>query len=207
MARNRRPNRIAAHTAPSPLFVCGGALIVAFLFQDNLYARLAWAVVFGGLAVLAGKRLRWGYFAIMIGSITFFNLLTPVGRVMAELGPLVVTEGALTQGLTKGVGIVGLVFISLFSVSPDLKLPGTLGGLLGRVFFYFERILEGKKQVRARHLVDSLDTILLERFPLDTDDVGSAAAERPRSARHTTTVGWIGLTVVTVAAWGTTILV
>ncbi len=214
--RRRRENRLTPHVAPLPLFVTGGLVIVSFLFQAELIARLCWASVFGALAVLAGKRLRWLYFVVMIGSITFFNLLTPVGRVLAELGPWVITEGALIQGLTKGVGIVGLVFISLFSVSPNLRLPGQIGGLLGRLFFYFERILDGKKQVSARHLVESLDRILLERFPMDGDAAPDLARDSSRGpdgtpgvnqVAGTTPFGWVIVGFLVGGSWATTLFV
>ncbi|HKJ85323.1 MAG TPA: hypothetical protein VKA06_04570 [Spirochaetia bacterium] len=163
MARRRRPpNRLARHTAPLHVFIVGVVTIVAFLFQEELLVRLIQVLLFAAIATLAGKRIRWGYFLIMVGSITFFNLLTPVGRVLAEYGPIRVTEGALEQGLMKGLAIVGLVFISLFAVRPDLRLPGTFGGILARLFFYFERILDTRKRVSAKRLVESVDGVLLE---------------------------------------------
>lgn len=181
MARRRRPpNRIARHTAPMHAFLTGVLVIVAFLFQQNLVVRAAQVVLFAGLAVLAGKRIRWGYFLIMVSSITFFNLLTPVGRVLVEVGPLPVTAGALEQGLLKGFAIVGLVFISLFAVRPDLRLPGTLGGVLGRLFFYFERVLDTRKRVSAKRLVASVDEILLDLYP--PTEAGAAHAAPPAAA-------------------------
>ena len=179
MARRRRPpNRLARHTAPLHVFIAGAVTIVAFLFQESLPVRAAQVVGFAVLATLAGKRIRWGYFVIMVGSITFFNLLTPVGRVLLEAGPLVLTEGALEQGLLKGLAIVGLVFISLFAVRPDLRLPGTFGGIVGRVFYYFERVLESKRRVSAARLVESVDSILLELYP-----PSAAGGEYPAEGR------------------------
>ena len=116
-------------------------------------------------ALLAGKKIRYLYFIMMTTSITFFHLLTPHGRIILDLGFFHVTEGALVSGFTKGISLAGLVFISLFSVTPSLKLPGKLGGLLGRMFYYFELILDGKKRVTARDFIGSLDRILEEIFP------------------------------------------
>ncbi|MFW5815109.1 MAG: hypothetical protein ACOC6J_12135 [Spirochaetota bacterium] len=163
-------------------FLTGVLVIVAFLFQENLAVRAAQVVLFAGLAVLAGKRIRWGYFLIMVSSITFFNLLTPVGRVLLEVGPLPVTAGALEQGLLKGFTIVGLVFISLFAVRPDLRLPGTLGGVLGRLFFYFERVLDTRKRVSAKRLVASVDEILLDLYPPTEAGAAHAAPSSPEAA-------------------------
>ncbi|MFW6247898.1 MAG: hypothetical protein ACOC3H_02130 [bacterium] len=191
MARSRRrrpkpPNRLARHTAPMHIFVAGVLTIVAFLLQDNLVVRVGQVLLFALLATLAGKRIQWGYFAIIVGSITLFNLLTPVGRVLLEIGPLTVTMGALRQGLLKGFAIAGLVFISLFAVRPELKLPGTFGGLLGRVFFYFERVLDTRRRVSAGHLVSSVDEILMDLYPPGSEHGSGAGA--PESPAHETDV-------------------
>ena len=161
MARKGRPNRLAPHTHPLHLFITGILVIVCFLFQQNLFVRIGEVALFAVLAILAGKRIRWGYFVIMVVSITLFNLLTPVGEVLVRLGPLVITRGALEQGLMKAFAIPGLVFISLFAVRPDLRLPGRFGGLVARLFFYFEHVLEGRKQIRIRRFVETVDTLLL----------------------------------------------
>lgn len=142
------------------LFLTGALTLPAYLLQDNLYVRLAQVLLFAALASVAGKRIKWLYFLIMVSSITFFHLLVPMGRVIVEIGPLPITEVALRNGLLKGLTIVGLVFISLFSVRSDLKLPGRLGGLVARLFFYFERIMEGKHRIEARRVIASVDEVL-----------------------------------------------
>ncbi|MFP4378116.1 MAG: hypothetical protein ACLFP4_13815 [Spirochaetales bacterium] len=199
--RKKRPNRLARHIAPRPLFLAGAVLIVAFLFQASLTVRIAQVLLFAVFAMLAGKRIRWGYFAIMVSSITIFNLLTPVGQVLFEIGPWPVTRGALEQGLLKGFAIVGLVFISLSAVRPDLKLPGTFGGMIARLFFYFEHILDAKKRVRAAALVESLDGILLEMYPLDREqaETDGPPEQSAPTATRTDLLGTIGLIVVVTA--------
>ena len=189
MAAKRRrpkpPNRLARHTHPVHIFTTGVLVIVAFLFQGSLAVRAGQVLLFAGLATLAGKRIRWGYFVIMVSSITFFNLLTPVGRVLVELGPLPITAGALEQGLLKGLAIVGLVFISLFAVRPDLRLPGTFGGILARLFYYFERVLDTRRRVSASHLVESVDGILMELYPPAGPQAPGEAAAAPAAAGET----------------------
>ncbi|MFW6250436.1 MAG: hypothetical protein ACOC47_04960 [Alkalispirochaetaceae bacterium] len=142
------------------LFLTGAITLPAYLLQDNLYVRLAQVLLFAALASVAGKRIKWLYFLVMVSSITFFHLLVPMGRVIVEVGPLPITEAALRNGLLKGLTIVGLVFISLFSVRSDLKLPGRLGGLVARLFFYFERIMEGEHRIEARRVIASVDEAL-----------------------------------------------
>ena len=81
--------------SPLHLFITGMLCIPGYLFQDTLWVRLAQVALFGCLAIMNGKRIKWLYFIGMVVSIAFFNLLTPIGRVIYRLGPLVITIGAL----------------------------------------------------------------------------------------------------------------
>ena len=205
MARRRRPpNLLARHTGPVHLFVTGTLTIVAFLLQSDLLIRIVQVLAFAVLATLSGKRIRWGYFLIMVSSITFFNLLTPLGRVLLTVGPLRITEGALRQGLLKGFAIVGLVFISLFAVRPDLRLPGTFGGTLARLFYYFERVLDTRRRVSASQLVESVDRILMDLYP---PGAGAPVAE-PGQQGHAKTdpIGAIVLVSIVAASWALAIV-
>ncbi|MFO8063353.1 MAG: hypothetical protein ACQETQ_04070 [Spirochaetota bacterium] len=156
-----KDNFFTRNTHPLHLFITSAVILPAYLFQDELVVRVAQVLVFAWLSTVAGKKIKWMYFVIMVSSITFFNLLSPMGRVLFSIGPFEVTQGALSSGVMKGVTIVGLVFISLFSIRPDLRLPGRLGGLLVRLFYYFERIVDTKRQkLEARRLIGSIDDIL-----------------------------------------------
>ncbi len=189
--RRKKENRLLRnHLNAQHLFIAGGLLIPAYLFQDMITIRVAQVLLFAALASLAGKKIKWMYFVVMVSSITFFNLLTPIGRVLVELGPFTITETALNRGLMKGFTIVGLVFISLFSIRPDLQLPGRLGGLVGRVFYYFEQIMEGKGRIEAKRLIPSIDEVLTGLFRPD----GEGEPERPMFT-PTRTSGW-GVTFV-----------
>lgn len=193
MGSERRPNRLAAHVNPLHLFLTGIVVIACFLFQQNLVVRICQVLAFAGMAGLAGKRIRIGYFLIMVTSITFFNLLTPVGEVLLRLGPIVVTRGALRQGLMKGFAIPGLVFISLFAVRPDLRLPGRFGGLIARLFFYFEHLLEGRKQIRLKRFVDSVDELLMD---LPRSTTSSATGDGSPPCTHTTHRGYLFVSIL-----------
>ncbi len=203
MGSERRPNRLAAHVNPLHLFLTGIVVIACFLFQQNLVVRICQVLVFAGIAGLSGKRIRIGYFLIMVTSITFFNLLTPVGEVLLRLGPIVVTRGALRQGLMKGFAIPGLVFISLFAVRPDLRLPGRLGGLIARLFFYFEHLLEGRKQIRLKRLVDSVDELLMD---LPRSTTFSATRDGSPSRARTTHLGYLFVSILATSSVAAVVL-
>ena len=190
--RRRPPNRLGTHTQALHVLISGAVCLVAFLFQESLLVRAAQVALFGLLAYLSGKRIRWVYFVVMFTSITLFNLVTPVGAVIFSIGRFPVTLGALEQGLLKGLAITGMVFISLFSVRSDLHLPGSFGGLVPRVFVYFERIFERRSRVSASNLIGSLDTILLDLFPGEQVVVSSGETGR------TTLPGYVLLSSIAV---------
>ncbi len=197
--RRRKPQPVFLHRnlAPRDQFLLGIGCILAWTFQLSIPIMLGQLASFLVLARLAGKRIRYGYFIGFILAITAFNLLTPLGRVLLELGPFVVTEGALELGIRKGLTIVGLVFISLFSIRRDLVLPGRLGALLGRSFLYFERLLDARGGIQARRLVASIDDALDRLLPIAeigangsaSPQDGDASAALPGSTNRSTGLG------------------
>jgi heptaprenyl diphosphate synthase len=184
-------DRFTALVGPRPRFVWGLTLIVLFVLTEPVWARAAEVVLFSVLATAAGKRIRWGYFAILLVSITAFNLLSPWGAVLWEWGPLRITSGALVNGLRKGLTVVGLVFISLFSVSPDLRLPGRFGHFLGRSLLFYELLYSRRGRVKRATLVADIDRILEETMAAGSDRV---VAPRPDVRTRWTAPG---LTLVT----------
>ncbi len=172
-------------------------ILPAYLFQDELSLRVVQVLLFAGLSTVAGKKIKWLYFVVMVSSVTFFNLLTPMGRVLVSAGPFAITEGALRNGVMKGLTIIGLVFISLFSIRPELKLPGRLGGLLVRLFYYFERIVETKRRkLEARRLIGSIDDILDSLYR-----PGTPQEPPPGDIAATTAAGAVFMVAVVGANW------
>lgn len=149
---------------PGWRFFTGMMLLLLFLFFESLIFRASMTVFFLFLVLMAGKKMLWKNYIILIFFITFFNLLTPWGEVLYSLGPLSITKGALLSGLQKGITFTGLILISLTSIKKGLKIPGKLGGLIGRVFYYFERIFEQKHRLKRHDLIGTLDLILLDTF-------------------------------------------
>ncbi|ORC37821.1 hypothetical protein B4O97_02120 [Marispirochaeta aestuarii] len=160
-----RNDHISAIVKPGHRFVWGLLLLLSFLFIQGLLPRFAMVILFALMARAAGKRIKFSYFIILTSSIALFNLLTPWGEVLYSPGGFDITRGALIAGLTKGITISGLVFVSLFSVSRDLKLPGRFGRLLGRSFYYFESLYSHKRKIHRRSFFSDIDGILLDLFP------------------------------------------
>lgn len=190
-------------TKLSPLhsFATGVAIIPAYILQEEIVIKVAQVAIFGALASRMGKRIKWLYFVILALSITVFNLLNPYGEVLVRLGPLPVTSGALVEGILKGLTIVGLVFISLFSIRPELELPGRLGGIIGKTFLYFQRILEQKRRVEAKRLVGSIDEVLLELY-----QPGTAVAPPEQEKVDTTVAGALAAGAFAALNWAALLL-
>ena len=197
--RSKAPDRIGRHVSAVPRFAAGMASLPAFLLMDSLLFKAVLALLFVVLALLAGKRIRWGYYLVLSSSICFFHLLAPWGRVLAEIGPLTITLGALENGVSRALTLMGMVFLSVAAVRPELELPGRLGGLLGRTFYYFEAIIDGKAELTRKNFVKGLDELLLKRFDPRKEDFGSgeSPAPVPVSGR-----GWIPAIFFSVLPWG-----
>lgn len=155
---------IGKYLSPGKRFFSGILLMIIFLQIESLVLRSVITSIFLILVLLSGKKILWKNYVILIFFITFFNLLSPWGRILLSLGPFTVTEGALKAGLLKGITFSGLILISLVSIQKGLKIPGKLGGLIGRVFYYFERIFEQKHRIKRHDLIGTLDEILMEIF-------------------------------------------
>ena len=169
--RKKRKDRLAGLLLPGQRFFLGLGLLIPLVFQDALYLRILHVTLLAILCVLAGKRLSWLYFINLIFWITLFQQLSPFGKVLAQIGPFSVTRGALEAGIGKSFLLIGLVFTSLFSVTPGLRLPGKLGGIVGRMFFYFEELYQGKHRIRRKTFLKDVDQLLHEAGtqPLDRD--------------------------------------
>jgi heptaprenyl diphosphate synthase len=185
------------------LFRAGVLTLPAFLLQPDLAVRFAQVLVFGVLTVIAGKRLLWGYFLTIIGAITVFHLLVPTGAVLFEVAAFPVTLGALRTGLFKALAIVGMVFLSLISVRADLKIPGRVGSVIGKLFWSFEQIMEGRERVSISAPFRSTDAMLLELYEqlIAMDSTVADTAERKSTALRSTPAGIGAVTAVVAAQW------
>lgn len=141
---------------PEHVLVAGMCIVPAFLFQQSLLIKWFQVAFFILLSVMAGKRFRLLPNLIMVAGVLCAYLLTPNGRVLFTLLHLPVTTGALINGLERSATLIGMIYLSRFSVRKGLRLPGKTGNLLSLVFFYFERILEGERITRG-NLIKKLD--------------------------------------------------
>ncbi len=203
MSLRRQNPWMVGNIAARDLFIAGMVTLPAFLLQESVIIRLAQVILFGWFTVLAGKRLLWLYFITISIGITFFHLLIPTGTVLFEIASFPVTSGALRSGVYKALTIVGMVFISLVSVRADLKLPGRAGMVVGKLFWSFEQIMEGRDTLRFSAPLKSADELLVGvytslRF---MDNEVAETQSRKATAARSSRIGIIVLVLCVLSQW------
>jgi heptaprenyl diphosphate synthase len=147
---------------PGDCFIAGLVMAAAFLLTPSTLGRLIQAALFGFYAGLSGKKPKSLLSLVTVLTIVFFNLLVPYGRVLAEFGPLRITEGSLFGGLRKAITLEGLIFLSRAAIRPGLRLPGRIGRYLGASFRTFEALTERKGLITRKGFVEGIDRLLLD---------------------------------------------
>jgi len=146
----------------SVVFFFFGLLMALIFIVTPLPVRAALFLVFCVFARLMGKKINPVITLIIMAGIVFFNLLVPYGKVLAAFGPLRITQGSLLAGLEKAVTLEGLLMLSRACIRSDLRLPGTIGSLLGESLRILELMREKKGLIRRGHIIAGIDEMLLE---------------------------------------------
>jgi uncharacterized membrane protein len=152
------------------LFFIGLLMALLFLFNRSMEVRIAQFLFFCLLALVSGKKINLFATAIFMISIIFFHLLAPFGKVLAVLGPLRITQGSLYAGIDKALIVSGLVILSRVCVKNDLKLPGTIGSLLGESLRMLELMRERRGLIKPKQIISGLDKLMLEMETINFDD-------------------------------------
>jgi hypothetical protein len=176
--RALRRVRWEALFSPWALAAAGAAISAAYLFQRSIAVRALMFLCFLGAAWLSGKKLSLIATVVVSAGITAANLLVPVGRVIAVLGPLKLTETALLDGMGKALVFEGLVHISKAIILPGLRLPGRFGSLVASAFVYYDRIVEYKGSIRPATLIADADRLMLKIW----DEPPAETAPKPSRA-------------------------
>ena len=182
-------------TTPWSLFLAGALLFPAFLLQQDLGIRLLQVGFFFLLNALCGRRVRFLPHLVVGLGIVVFNLIIPTGRVIIAVAGLPVTSGALRGGVAKATAVIGMIALSQFAIRAGLRLPGPLGGLVGRSLYYFESIMAKRRSVDRKKLIESIDSLLL--------DLQGEADQDPRDdpRSRTSASGFLFLSLLVTANW------
>jgi heptaprenyl diphosphate synthase len=144
------------------LCIAGLLMVPGLLFNPDTAGRAAQFFFFWALLWLSGKRNNPVITVLVMVSIVFINLLVPYGKVLLSWGPFRITAGALRAGIHRAVTLEALLLLSRASIRPDLRLPGSFGGLIGESFRIFSRLMERKRVINPRDITGSIDALLLE---------------------------------------------
>jgi hypothetical protein len=164
MTRPERRERWETTFDPARLAMTGVALSMALLFQPSIAVRVALLTGAALAAWLSGRRLSPLTTLLVMAGIVGANLLVPVGRKLATIGSLAITELALKDGLRKAVTFEALMFISKACLGPNLRLPGKFGAFFAEALRGYNRILEQKARVKLNGFLAIIDNILLSVY-------------------------------------------
>ena len=190
---------------PNALAAAGLAIMPALLFNPSTPLRALLFLFFWFLAVLAGKRNNPFLSLLVILGIVAFNLIVPYGRVLFTVGPLKITQGALTAGIHRAVTLEALIMLSRLAIRPDLRFPGLFGSLIGESFRVFALLMNQKRRIARKTLIADIDRLLFElsaEIPAapQPDSENSLKTDADTLAR-TKPAGYVILVVVVVLSW------
>jgi len=137
---------IATFLHPQIRFFIGLLLLIPLFFQEVLILKLIHVLTLGILCKLSGKRIYYIYFLNLLIWITIFQLLSPFGQVLVDLKIITITKGALFSGF----------------VSPGLKFPGRLEGVLAEMLYFYEELYSSKGKIRRKSFITDVDLLLGE---------------------------------------------
>lgn len=141
-------------------FCAALCLMLVFLFISDVRIKAALTVIFYIAARIRRRHIRILPSLIILVTVTIVALLSPAGRVLVRLGNFPLTLGALETGLSRSLTLVGMVFLSQYATSSNVKLPGKAGILLESVFCWFSELSAKKLSFRKGAVISTLDAHL-----------------------------------------------
>jgi heptaprenyl diphosphate synthase len=174
-------------------------MFASLVFNPSPWMRGVQMLLYWMLLVLSGKKNNALITISVIAGIVFFNLLTPYGEVLYQIGVFKITKGALLAGLNRAFTLEALILLSRLTIRPGLRLPGRLGALVSDSLALLPRL----QQVHIKTLVRDLDTLLCQMSTTkETADTPPAPRPEPtQPAAHTNTRGWVLAAGAVAASW------
>jgi len=199
-ARAKRAARAGAYDAvfaPWTLSAAGFLVSIAFLFQPVLGLKALLFAAFLAAALASGKKVSLAATVFVSLGIVAANLLVPVGKVLWRLGPFLVTETALWDGVGKAVTFEGLVYVSKATIRPGLRLPGRFGSIVARAFVYYDRIIEYRGRLKPATLFEDADALMLAVW----DDAEAPEAPPPEARPPRGALGYVLASIAVAASY------
>jgi len=179
--RAARRQRYESLLEPWMAAVLGVVVATVFLLQQGIFVKTLFLFLFIFWTWLAGKRFSLVSTLLVTVGIVATNLLIPSGRVLFRLGPIVITEMALREGLSKALTFEGLMYLSKAAIMPGLHFPGRFGAIIAQAFQYYDRVIEYRGKVHAKTIVRDID-VLLQKVWLSPKLVGEPSEQIGQAA-------------------------
>jgi heptaprenyl diphosphate synthase len=195
--RRKRQNLCESIFSSRELCFAGILMTPALVFNPDPYLRSLQFLFFLFLVWFAGKKNNILVTLAVILGIVAFNLLAPYGRVLFSIGGFRITEGALRGGIQRAATLEGLILLSRFAIRKDLRLPGSLGSLVGESFRILALIQERSNTISRKNFSADIDALLIELSA--TEPPAVVSGEAPRSGSPA--AGRIILVAAVILSW------
>ena len=173
-----------------------GFMIMPIILFSPAIVRLILFLFFWFLAWLCGKKNNPFITMSIFISIVAFNILPPRGELLAVIGSLHISSGALQAGIQRASTLSALVMLSRVTIRRDLKLPGLFGELIGESFRLYSLIMNQKHRITRKNLINDIDSMLIQ---LSIEDAPTTNTTLP--AVRTRKAGLLILSLVVMVSW------
>ena len=142
------------------------SMFILLFFSKSIYAVSGIFLLAVIACFIKNKRVNLLPSLALILSVTFFSILVPHGKILAEIWKLKITDGAIFSGLERSIKLCSCVFLSKLIADKNMKLPSRAGLFMSLVFEYFENLSEniGNKKITFSNFVSLLDEKLEKAF-------------------------------------------
>ena len=142
------------------------SMFILLFFSKSIYAVSGIFLLAVIACFIKNKRVNLLPSLALILSVTFFSILVPHGKILAEIWKLKITDGAIFSGLERSIKLCSCVFLSKIIADKNMKLPSRAGLFMSLVFEYFEKLSEniGNKKITFSNFVSLLDEKLEKAF-------------------------------------------
>lgn len=136
---------------------------------------ILWSIVFvlAIICLILKKRIRWISAIILTFTITFFSILTPQGKLLAEFWNIHITSDSLENGLFKSGILLALQFFSKIVISSKIHFKGKVGIFINRIFAIYEKLTQEKfrksnqENKKLKNIFDAIDERLISVWNQD----------------------------------------
>lgn len=135
------------------------SMFILLFFSKSIFVVSAIFLVSVTACLKKNKKVKLLPSVAIILSVTFFSILVPHGKILAEIWKLKITDGAILSGLERSLKLCSCVFLSKLIANKNMKLPSKAGLFMSLVFEYFEKLSEkdGDKKITFSNIISVLD--------------------------------------------------